>query len=529
LFSPLLLLILPNSLSGWLLVLLGELVLFCRAVEPLLDTRSRMLVAGLGVAAFLVFFPAWLVDLGRRGAANRAPLLGSGLALGVSLSILFRALDSGLDLTTAPGFQWIGWILALAASALLPLIIRAAPPLQPEPAPTAAARKAKASPVIGSPVKARQTIGSRKRTVTPIPPEAGNPLLLTLGLFSVLILLYFAFTTPAVITRWTEGSYPIILFLVVLGLVVFAAYAPPLGTLAPSALAGVNLVFALSLVGTLFTNAVAFPGDPASFPVDQPPAPDFAAVLLSVALVLSPILIVNFTRFTRGLVAARPSLRRMGYSFSLGALYLLVMIFAHVFTTVYDYIPVIGPFFRDRFWLVYLLPAIVLILVLLKTPVGRPSTGETPRFSMAVIALVGLLAVAAAMINAPRPVPAPERDSLRVLTYNIQQGYRADGQRGYADQLAVLRQVDADLIGLQESDTARISGGNTDLVRYFADQLGLYSTTARTVTGTFGIALLSNTPSRCRTFYVQRGEQTAAIHPRYPLRAGLQYFRHPPG
>ena len=39
----------------------------------------------------------------------------------------------------------------------------------------------------------------------------------------------------------------------------------------------------------------------------------------------------------------------------MAALFLLLMVFFHVFTTVYDYVPVIGPLFRDRFWFVYLL------------------------------------------------------------------------------------------------------------------------------------------------------------------------------
>ena len=38
------------------------------------------------------------------------------------------------------------------------------------------------------------------------------------------------------------------------------------------------------------------------------------------------------------------------------------MIFAQVFTTVYDYIPVVGPLFRDKFWLVFLAAGLVLAL-----------------------------------------------------------------------------------------------------------------------------------------------------------------------
>jgi endonuclease/exonuclease/phosphatase family metal-dependent hydrolase len=101
-----------------------------------------------------------------------------------------------------------------------------------------------------------------------------------------------------------------------------------------------------------------------------------------------------------------------------------------------------------------------------------------------------------------------------VLTFNIQQGYRADGQKGWGDQLALMRQVNADIIGLQESDTARLSGANNDLVGYFATALGMHAYYGPpTVNGTFGIALLSRYPIlEARTAYMEsQGEQTAII------------------
>ena len=103
---------------------------------------------------------------------------------------------------------------------------------------------------------------------------------------------------------------------------------------------------------------------------------------------------------------------------------------------------------------------------------------------------------------------------MRVLTYNIQQGYSTDGRRAYAGQLEVIRSLKPDLVGLQESDVARFSGGNADIVRTFSEGLGMYAYYGpKTVTGTFGIALLSRYPlQNPRTFFMySAGEQTAAI------------------
>jgi endonuclease/exonuclease/phosphatase family metal-dependent hydrolase len=61
---------------------------------------------------------------------------------------------------------------------------------------------------------------------------------------------------------------------------------------------------------------------------------------------------------------------------------------------------------------------------------------------------------------------------------------------------------------------ARFSGGNADIVRTFSEGLGMYAYYGpKTVTGTFGIALLSRYPiQNPSTFFMySEGEQTASI------------------
>jgi endonuclease/exonuclease/phosphatase family metal-dependent hydrolase len=101
-----------------------------------------------------------------------------------------------------------------------------------------------------------------------------------------------------------------------------------------------------------------------------------------------------------------------------------------------------------------------------------------------------------------------------VVTYNIQQGYSDDMEKNFAGQLEMLQQIDADIIGLQESDNARINGGNADVVRYLADKLDMYSYYGpKTVTGTFGDALLSKYPIENATshYLYSDGEQVAVV------------------
>ncbi len=496
LLSPLILLLLPKGLSGWPLILVGELMLLCRVAETLLDTRGRMLVAGLGVACFLILLPSLLWNRKAREDASSGLVLGASLAVALSLSILFRTLGSGSDVSTIGWPQGVGWILALATGALL------LGPARTEPA---SARPAELAP--------RERL-SFWRTVG-----------LCLGLVSALILCYFAFASPHVMARWTGVSaLPIVsMAALVLGLFVVVLAARPglLSALTPGMVLGWNLIFGLSLILTILAHQVSFPADAGAYPLPEPPVTAIHHVPLFLTLLLFPVIVVDWMLFVRELVAGRPSFRALGAGFSLAALYLLLMIFAQVFTTVYDYIPVVGPFFRDRFWLVFLVAAAVMALPVLLVRRGAfdlAGTGgefEPGRAFTVLMVLVAVATVLGAVLVAPRPeAPSPSQASLRILTYNIQQGYNRDGLRDHDGQLALIREVDADIVGLQESDTARIAGGNADVVKYIADRLDMHSYYGpKTVPGTFGIALLSKYPiENPRTFYMySEGEQTATI------------------
>jgi endonuclease/exonuclease/phosphatase family metal-dependent hydrolase len=128
---------------------------------------------------------------------------------------------------------------------------------------------------------------------------------------------------------------------------------------------------------------------------------------------------------------------------------------------------------------------------------------------LGLIAVIGVF-----MISANPSTPMDEPNSLRVFTYNIQQGYNDRGERNFDGQVALVQSTNPDIIGLQESDTARIAGGNADVVAYFANRLDMYSYYGPSpITGTFGIALLSKYPiENPHTYYVySKGEQVAVI------------------
>ena len=277
-----------------------------------------------------------------------------------------------------------------------------------------------------------------------------------------------------------------------------------------------NVVFVLALVFTILLQQISFPADSAAYPIDAPLVTPLAALPLFVMLVLSPVILADFMLLTRAIVAERASTMQVGAAFGLAGLYFLLMVFFQVFTTIYDYVPVIGPFFRDRFWLVYLLAGLGLGLPMLLVPkegyeFGPQSNARPMAAFNGVLALASLLFL---IVPAPQPEPPSSKTELKVMTYNIQQGYDALGDKNLQGQLEVIRSVAPDLLGLQESDTARVANGNVDAVRYFADNLRMYSYYGpTTTTGTFGIALLSKYPLEDpQTFFMySEGEQTATI------------------
>ncbi len=485
LFSPIVLVFWPRVMKRRVFLALTFIILLSRVIAILLDTRGRMLLTGVGVAASLVWLPSVLWRSGRGDVQEAQRRLTIGLVMAVLLSILFRVSGSGLDLSSQGPSQLLGWL----ASALATYNVLRRP--RDEAPSHAAVCQPRAS--------------------------FGRLVLLALGMTSVFVLLYFAFSSPNVVARWTGASYPAVVTALALGVVLFAA----LGVLRPSRLTGtrlgllwaLNVLFVLALVAALWPHQLRFPADVSGYPFYAPDVSFAQRLPLYVMLLLWPVIFIDFAFYAQEALSTRPSLRALGGAFTISSLFLALMIFAHVFTTVYDYIPVIGPAFRDRFLLVYLVAGLGLMLPLFAVRQASMSWALTPAWG-GIIALLGVLAIAAVFITMARPGEAAPEATLTVLTYNIQQGYSKDGQKSADRQLALMRALDADIIGLQESDTNRIAGGNADLVRYYASALNMYSYYGPTsVAGTFGIALLSKYPIESpRTFYMfSEGEQTAAI------------------
>jgi endonuclease/exonuclease/phosphatase family metal-dependent hydrolase len=519
-FAALLALPFARRLPGWLSwILVGALVV-SRGLTPYLPTLGRLYSSFIAVAASLLLFPV-LFTARARGEGNRAyaaAAASTGFALAIGLSVLLRSAGLGVDYSLTRGGGWVAWALSVF------MILCMA--------------------------------GVETQHEKDAWPEARGVTLPVLGVFLIVALAWFAFSAPSVISRWTEGSYLLTVGSVSalsLGWVAVVLRRPgTLLRLPRAGLAAWNLLFALSLVGTILAHRVSFPVTPesAATVVGAPGWP--RQIPLVLMLLLFPVLFVDMRLFVGRIAEADPSPRALAPGMLLGGLSLMILVFMSIFTNVWGYIGPISTPFRNLFWLPFGLAAAgtaLLALVKPPAPAGRDAPLDVmkrPTFAVCA-AVLGAAFVASGIWAgmADRGLrPAMAKDSLVVMTYNIQAGNDAAAERSFDRQLAVIRMVSPDIVALQESDTDRLGLNNDDYVRYFAAKLGYYSWYGpTTVTGTFGTAILSRYPLRnTRTAFtysdtdengtaeaeIQVGDRTVTIcdaHPDGSLEAKMAFAR----
>lgn len=170
---PFLFILKKKSFTHLSQLLIGEAIVIIRIIVPLLSTRGRLIVAGLGVFLFLIFMPSLFFN--RKGDECRRihlSSIGMSLVTAVLLSVLFRVQGGGYDLTLFSNTRPIGWLLAALAAVML--FVNYTGHTEHE--------------------TAEDTIFalSFAKTVT-----------LSVALMGNLLLMLFAFTAPYVMARWT--------------------------------------------------------------------------------------------------------------------------------------------------------------------------------------------------------------------------------------------------------------------------------------------------------------------------------------
>ncbi|MFX0029777.1 MAG: hypothetical protein ACFE8B_11245, partial [Candidatus Hermodarchaeota archaeon] len=346
LITPIILLAFKHKIPNYLIEIVAIITIIARLIAPLLDTETRILISGLGVGCFMLFLPTYLFDR-EDNEGKLAINLGAGLALAILLSITFRTLNSSVDISTYGFFQFIGWIIGIIGVISL----------------------------LGTKVlKHIENTIEEQGVRNPQPQIGGEPSkwerlkgvkLLCLGLTSILTLNYFAFSSPTVISRWTEADY----IAITITIAVMVALSVFILTLRPEILKKLNsrilwawnCLFILSLVLTIAVHTFPFPTSSTSDPVViDHPLDWYYYIPLAFMIVLLPIIFIDFTLLSRELIRKHPTPSKLGGGFGVGNLFFILVAFILIFTNVWGYVDPVSQIFRNLFWLPFLLVGITI-------------------------------------------------------------------------------------------------------------------------------------------------------------------------
>ena len=439
-----------------------------RLLCPQLGAVGQIIVGGLGVSMFLIILACAFSARYSRLKGD----MGQAVGIAVLLSVTFRTWGSSADISTEGVAAVVGWLLAAAVLYQL--------------------RAALSESTVAPPTA---TLSSPPCTVA------------MLGLFANLTLVYLVFSCPAVVCAWSgyaalEFSGVAAAGCVAVAFMVVLLMAQRMASTGWFLVGGWNVLLIGLLVGGLFLGRTMFPvsAESPAVVVSGDGGP-FGGVLPYMALLLAPVLVFNVRRIASLPPCARPRNALLPVMAGMGLLFALTLML--IFSNVWGYVP-FGPLLRNRFYLPFLIAGVGMLLPwLLRHREASACAPARGRLLGGVAILLAVLAVAGACVHVPRRKPSVPKKDLTILTYNMQQGSHINANRNYNRQLDLLRRLHPDIIGLQESDTARPSGGNVDAVRHFAESLGYYAYYGPgSIAGTFGAAILSRYPIKnARSFF----------------------------
>ncbi len=475
-----------KKIPDLLMKIVGTVAIVLRLIEPFFRTPMKIWIGGASLGLLLIYIPAYMAKM----RENKGPAMGLLFSISIASSslllILFKTVNNTIDISMIGYFQAIGWVLGAGAIVIIFLL------------------------------KTYQIDESIEYSIenppTNIKPKKKILASIT-GLFSILILLYFAYNSPVVFARWVEINYMgavITLSLVYAAFIGLVLWAPKiLGKIKKLYLWIWNAVFFLSLVLMIILNQTTFISTDSGLVELVYPSPWYLQILVYFNLILSPILFINIFMFIGNLYSIPMRNGRLIGAFLLNEFIFVVLIFALIFSNVWGYVEELGSgYLRGLIWIPFALIGVYTLLNLgmpnIEWKRGSIDTGgrflskPTKLIASSVFLIVLILNGVWAYMTFPHPDPTVDGTgitSLRIMTYNIQQGANSSGDKNFDAQLALIRDINPDIIGLQESDTAKINTGNTDVVGYFADKLNYHVYYGpRSVMQTYGCAILSRYP-----------------------------------
>ncbi|MCL7452396.1 MAG: endonuclease/exonuclease/phosphatase family protein [Anaerolineae bacterium] len=185
----------------------------------------------------------------------------------------------------------------------------------------------------------------------------------------------------------------------------------------------------------------------------------------------------------------------LGLALSLGNLLYLLLSFAYAFTFTYAYTL---DLFRGMALPVFVIAGLMTCMPLLILPAVKDRLAWPP-VARWLVALGGSLVLAAIVLVVEGGAWQPKQavtGSLRAATYNMHYGYDGEWHLSLEAQAQAIERSGADLVMLQEVDTARPTSYMIDDAMWLAQRLEMKEIYLPTMEHLTGIALLSRYPVR---------------------------------
>jgi endonuclease/exonuclease/phosphatase family metal-dependent hydrolase len=302
--------------------------------------------------------------------------------------------------------------------------------------------------------------------------------------FAAFVLAQGAFLAmPAAVAAWALRPYPLTALATVAGLLTGGALLVGRGAPDDRETAGWLVVFVVAVAALLWV-------DRAGSGVAALPAQAAAVVLLAAG-----------SRVTGPRRPVREAGRVVVLQFA-G----IVLLFLHVAALNWAFMPApLDSLARGRLPL-FLFAACLLLPATIAAPWLRRRLGsgaderdpplDHDRRELLGLAGAGTLGLAGvAAREGVAGVRAADGSPLTVMTYNVHQYLAPDGDYNLRAVRDVIASADPDIVGLQESDSGRLTAGGFDGVRWLAHALGYHHTFGTpTGDGSYGAALLSRWP-----------------------------------
>ena len=501
-FSSIFIWIIPFKRSKIAVRIVLGIMMLVRIIEPWMDPTGKITIAGIGVGAFWIGFPLIIrlyeiqiiqaMDTDAESARRFfSKIMIFALAGASFLSQSLRTWGVTLD------YSMRGWgnILGVLIS-------------------------------LGGLILVYYTTNDSENLFTTEKPKYFFSFKKITVLIALITWSYFALNAPAVFTRWSETDYTAVILIANLstGAVLFLLVWKPelLWKMKKWLLiTGFGLFLTFFVVG-IVSNQTVFIDDLEHSPIIVSPANFFQQLWIYLACLLIFFLytvvlhIISLPSRSQN----RKKKKKGVWIWILNGFIMVLLIFMLIFTNVWGYVEPVSVWFLGLFWLPFgilgFIVAFALFIPLLfqkikikkvseKIPkMGKmhanPSSSQlekviTAIFLIIFIILNGVLAYSTETHPINPNISSQPIRSLRIMTYNVQQGANVSGDKNFEQQLAFVQEINPDIIGLEESDTPKINTGNTDLVRFFADKLDYYVYYGpKTVMQTYGVAILSRYP-----------------------------------